>query len=279
LSIEMLPAASFTWRPGYLSLNGSEFARGEVSGLWRRPGRPNLTGYDGRYATFMTSECEDAFRGAITALDVRWISRPQAIADAELKLWQLQVADNLGIAHPRTVVTNSFGSLGHSQSSRLVAKPVRYGLVASEPEPTVAFTESVEPSDLRELEGSPIIVQDLADTAYHLRITTVGDQQFVAGLRADKDIDWRREVGNHRRFQRHALPNVAHEAGDLALIIASALGLGLTAQDWLLTADGDVLFLEANPSGQWLFLDDLFDGAITDAVAFLLTRPETRPVG
>ena len=34
------------------------------------------------------------------------------------------------------------------------------------------------------------------------------------------------------------------------------MGLGFTSQDWVLDSQGDAIFLELNPNGQWLFVDD-----------------------
>lgn len=273
ISSEMLPRASFTWRPpGRLSIDGVELLQGQVAGIWRRPGRPTLEGYDARYSAFMLSECEDAFRGALASLDIRWLSSPEAIGKAELKLYQLQVADELGIPYPDTVVTNASVSAQSFSGGEVVAKPVRYGLLSSHPHARVAFAQAVGTDDLAALAGSPVILQQRATVAFHLRITTVGERAFVAGLRATDEVDWRQKPENHQRFQRDELPSVVLGADVQALRIAASLGLGLSAQDWLVTDEGRLLFLEANPGGQWLFLDDLFDGELAREVATSLTR-------
>jgi glutathione synthase/RimK-type ligase-like ATP-grasp enzyme len=44
------------------------------------------------------------------------------------------------------------------------------------------------------------------------------------------------------------------------------LGLSFGALDFVLTPDGRFVFLEINPNGQWMWLDDKLGFGITDAV-------------
>jgi glutathione synthase/RimK-type ligase-like ATP-grasp enzyme len=67
------------------------------------------------------------------------------------------------------------------------------------------------------------------------------------------------------------------EAGVLALV--EALGLRYAAIDFRRSDDGCHHFLEANPAGQWLFLEDRTGQPITRAVAEALveaSRPAAR---
>jgi D-alanine-D-alanine ligase-like ATP-grasp enzyme len=54
------------------------------------------------------------------------------------------------------------------------------------------------------------------------------------------------------------------------------LGLTFGALDFVMTADGDLVFLEVNPNGQWLWLDDQLDFGISEAVAAWLALPSVR---
>jgi len=55
-----------------------------------------------------------------------------------------------------------------------------------------------------------------------------------------------------------------------ATAIQDRLGLSFSVQDWL-QADGVWYFLEVNPQGQWLFLEEA-DQIVPQALALHLTR-------
>ncbi len=187
-----------------------------------------------------------------------------------MKLVQLRVAERLGIPTPATLVTNSAAAALTflDQVRQVVAKPVRYGLVSREPEARIAWTTQVSRSDLADLEGTPVILQHAVQARAHLRITTVRDRAFIGRLTAT-ELDWRSRIDNHECFEPMR--------GDKRLIgaaleIARALGVGFSAQDWIEDRDGHILLLEANPNGQWQFLDPVFKDEIISAVVVELER-------
>ena len=67
----------------------------------------------------------------------------------------------------------------------------------------------------------------------------------------------------------HRLPGIDLPAGleESLHRLMRALGLAFGAIDLIQTPDGEYVFLEINPSGQWLWLDDRLDLGISDAVA------------
>lgn len=273
VSLEMLPHLPFVWRPGgALVLGEYEIAPDIASGLFRRPGAVDVADYEAKYARFVASESGDAFYGAFEALRVRWVTHPADLLRAEYKIVQLGTAHSLGIHTPDTVVSNvAGGSARPGDSAPLVVKPVRYGLLATSPTAAVAYTQAVQRDELADLAGSPVIIQSRIPAAFHLRVTTIGDESFVAGLPAGSDVDWRRDPANHQRFQVTGLPPTEGVAGQ-STRLAVALKLGYTAQDWIITPEEEEVFIEANPNGQWLFLDELFGGRLTGSLATRLLQ-------
>jgi glutathione synthase/RimK-type ligase-like ATP-grasp enzyme len=277
VSLGDLPEGEFSLDvSGRLTIGDIAVDRRGCSGIWRRPGTPSVGTYREEYADFVQQECRDAFLGALTQSGVSWITDPLVIVAAELKLVQLRTAVGLGVEIPATVVTNCRREAVEfaRQHGRVVVKPVRYGLVAARPTVLVAWTTSISPEDLENLAGSPVIVQEQLVPREHLRVVTVGEHVFAARLPADGSVDWRSNPENHVRFQKvesEELPRVAKDA----VKIAAALHLGFSAQDWITTRDGRTVFLEANPNGQWLFMDRALGGAIGQAVAGELERLAT----
>ena len=261
----------FSWSPdegGKLDGHPIHGARG----LWRRPGHPSVADYGADHAAFAYRESEDAFDGAVTASGIHWLSSPASIQAAELKLAQLSKAASLGVRFPPTVVTNSSEAAAEfaAQHRSVIVKPVRYGLVASAPEPTVAWTSRVARSELARLSGPPVILQAEIRAVEHLRVVTVGGDVFISRLHTDR-LDWRSDIANHAKFSV-ADPTAFPDVRTSALRLAVSFELGYTSQDWIVDAAEDAWFLDLNPSGQWLFVDDIHSGAITLAIADFLAH-------
>ena len=70
---------------------------------------------------------------------------------------------------------------------------------------------------------------------------------------------------------RYTDARVARAAGQ----ITARLGLSVSVQDWLVDREGERWFLEANPAGQWLFLDGA-DQLVTPALADHLAHEHSR---
>jgi glutathione synthase/RimK-type ligase-like ATP-grasp enzyme len=265
LSLRDLPKGLFTWDPrGELLLNGNAISA--IAGFWRRPGSPDVSTFDERFAAFVERESRDALVGGLLTSTVRWLTHPSSLWEAELKIVQLNCASDLGLAIPETLVTNDKERALRFASSleNVVVKPVRYGLLAAEPEPLVAWTSRVTNQQLGKLEGPPVILQREVRANGHLRVVTVGRRTFVARLDTDR-LDWREQLENHERFKVVGTDEFL-DVRSQACALAESLELGLSAQDWILAAEGP-LFLEANPSGQWLFLDVAMAGELSAAVA------------
>jgi hypothetical protein len=271
-----LPAATFVWRPADQLQSGGDMI-GQCAGFWRRPGRTDVSAIEAEYASFIDRECEDAFDGSLLVADIAWLSAPSVVRTAELKISQLAAAERLGLTYPPTLVTNSADAAAEftRQYPSVIAKPVRYGLLSLRAPARIAWTSRTSPSELATLSGSPIVLQAEIAAALHLRIVTVDDRVFASSLDA-RELDWRSKLENHSRFKMFRGER-AESIGASALILAQALGLGYTSQDWILDANGDAWFLDANPSGQWLFADPVHDGAITSAIAAaLVVRADSR---
>jgi glutathione synthase/RimK-type ligase-like ATP-grasp enzyme len=274
VSLGDLPDGQFSWDvSGRLRIRDIVVDRRGCSGIWRRPGTPSAGTYRGEYADFVERECRDAFWGALMQSGISWLTNPLDIVAAELKVVQLRTAVRLGVEVPATVVTNCRREAVDfaRQYGRVVVKPVRYGLVTSGPKALVAWTSAISAEELESLAGPPVIVQEQLIPREHLRVVTVGEHVFPARLPADETVDWRSVPENHTRFQKLDLEELPRVAKD-AVALAAALHLGFSAQDWITTIDGRTVFLEANPNGQWLFIDEIHGGAIGQAVAEELER-------
>jgi glutathione synthase/RimK-type ligase-like ATP-grasp enzyme len=113
---------------------------------------------------------------------------------------------------------------------------------------------------------APVIFQEYIEAKVDLRITVVGDDIFPAEIGSQETsyrVDFRMCM-HEADIRPHVLPPaVAAKITDLM----RALGLVYGAIDMRLTPDGEYVFLEINPAGQWLFIEQRTGQPITATLA------------
>ena len=104
-----------------------------------------------------------------------------------------------------------------------------------------------------------------------LRITVVGQRVFAAEIHSQQSnhtrYDYRHYDDNSTRYQPHTLPA---EVAQRCLHLVARLGLYYGAIDMILTPDGRYVFLEINPNGQYLWIEQATRLPISDAICDLL---------
>jgi len=281
LDLSRFPAAArlalrFGGAPGG-SLDGTiETQEGPVrlaalrSVWWRRP-QPFAAGPDllpEEHRRFAVRETEEAFAGLWEALrpGVRWVNHPVRDRAAGHKPGQLALAAKLGIPVPRTLVTSDPAAarafLAEVAPGRVVCK----ALSAS---PGTWLETRVVGRAARRLlpllRHAPAIFQEQVP-GVDVRVTAVGRRLFAAEIDARRS----RYPGDFRvDVQRAAL-----RAARLPRAVAAGLrrmmrqmGLLYAAFDLRRTPEGEHRFLEVNPGGQWLFVEERTGLPIAEALA------------
>ena len=243
----------------------------DVRTVWlRRPAvvRPPASVSSAAARTFVWQEWSAAVNGMAMAQDhLRWVNDPLA-QNAASKPRQLHCARKVGLRVPDTVITND-----PQRARGFIAR--HGGLVihkaltssASRLLETRVWDEDRDGPHLAALPLAPAIFQRLVPGA-DVRSVVIGDavlsvlidtpaSRSAIDSRLDPDADYR----------AHELP--ADVAGRLRDLMA-ALGLVFGVVDLKLTADGEHVFLEANPQGQFLFMEIATGQPISETLASFL---------
>jgi len=263
-------------------VNGSVFDDGstamqsdQVTSVWyRRHVVPDLPEpMDDGTSDFCIRECRSLLSGALTALPThRWLSRPGSIAAAESKPYQLSVAARLGFVLPPTLISNDPASVrAFACQRKLVAKAVSSGYIASDEGVRAIFTSRVSNEDLADLAGlelAPVIFQEWIDKASDIRVTVIAGKVFAAEIlsqtHVDSRTDWRATNDPSLHHERHQLPLQLEE---MCVNLTTELGLEFGAIDLALTTDGQYIFFEINPNGEWVWIEDQLGYPIADSIA------------
>jgi glutathione synthase/RimK-type ligase-like ATP-grasp enzyme len=239
---------------------------------WRRPQQFELSGlFDRREDyTFAYNEAQSAFDGLWSLLDAEWVNHPLRDEQAGRKPYQLRLASEVGFEVPDTCITNDPERAREFVDEHGANRTVYKAFSATEE--AWRETRLLEPDEVELIESvrfAPVIFQEYVPARADLRVTVVGDETFTAAIHAEDTsypVDFRMAM-DEARFERFELPESVR---DRVAAFVARLGLSYAAIDLRHTPDGEFVFLEVNPAGQWLFAERRADLPITEAFADLL---------
>ena len=242
---------------------------------WRRPQQFVLDSAikKASYRGFAYSESLEAFAGLWQGLEVFWVNHPTRDDVAARKAYQLRIAQSVGLEIPDTLISND-------------PDAVRDWVAAREPESVIYKSFSATAEEWREtrllkpgerdlidnVQFAPVIFQEYISAAVDLRVTVIDDQFFTAAVYSQETsyvVDFRMDMGA-ARVEPFELPD---EVRVRLSEFMKRLGLVYGAIDMRLTPTGRYVFLEVNPAGQWLFIEQRTGQPITAAVAQALISP------
>jgi glutathione synthase/RimK-type ligase-like ATP-grasp enzyme len=270
------PVSAIRWAEDELDL-------ASVTSVWlRRPGRPRLSEHLlPTERDWLRLECSD-FLGALWAnLDALWVSAPDRLRQANLKLLQLRLAGELGFRVPRFTCTNDPArarAFIAAHPGGVITKVLTNPTLQVDDRAAMIYTHLLTEDDWAHLDSvrhGPTFLQEFVPKRRDVRVTVIGDELFAVGIDPAGDhaaaIDFRRADAFDLPHEPLTLPPPVH-AGCLALV--RRLGLQFGAIDLLLTGEGEYVFLEINPNGQWLWIELVTELPLTRAMADLLSRRE-----
>ncbi|MFE1411185.1 hypothetical protein ACFW6F_10300 [Streptomyces sp. NPDC058746] len=116
-----------------------------------------------------------------------------------------------------------------------------------------------------------MILQERIDKKLEIRVTVVGDRVLAAAIDSQaaevtRD-DWRRDV-----FQApHLVHDLPEHVAERCRRLLRRYGLLFGALDFILTPDGEYMFLELNPNGEWDWVEALTGLPVASALGDVLT--------
>ena len=248
----------------------------EVSSvLYRRPVPPKIDEnvVDEPLRKFCVDESYEFLRGIWYSLNVYWMSKPESIRIAEHKIPQLFLAEKLGFRIPRTAITNDplrVMDLFESSSVGIIVKPLYIGFIDDKKAPKNIFTSVVTKehlADSNSIRIAPSIFQERINKEFDLRVTVVGERVFCAKIVSDTlpagMPDWRILTVDQLKHSNYQLPQDLEEK---CVRLVKSLDLEFGAIDLARDSNGEYVFFEINPNGQWAWLETVLGLPISTAI-------------
>jgi MvdD family ATP-grasp ribosomal peptide maturase len=252
-----------------------------VSAVWYRRvaiGQRIPESMDRQLRRAAIDESRATVHGMIASLDAFHLDPVYRLRRAENKQLQLKIAREVGLRIPRTLITNepeAVRRFARECKRGMIMKTLSSFAIYEQGEQRVVFTSTVQTKELErlaDLRNCPATFQEQVAKALELRITIVGDRVFSASIDSQRSerscIDWRRDgLGLMEDWEQYQLPA---EVEERLLKLMRRLGLNYGAADFILTPDGQHIFLEVNPCGEFFWLEKHPGLPLSGAIAQLL---------
>ena len=235
-------------------------------------------------------ESKSAYTGFFRSLEgCYWMNAPWYDEMADNKPYQSFAAQRCGLNIPDTLISNKkdeFLSFYQQCNRQVIIKQLsEYCLIDDsedkechktdyDPKVYGFYTKKVEEEHLQllhEVSETPCLFQKLIDKKYDIRTTVVKDQLFSARIdsqtKESSKIDFRHEL--RLPTEPYSLPADIEKK---LLCLLRKWNLEFAACDFVVDQNDDIIFIEANVEGNWLWLEHDLGLPISDAIAKTLIK-------
>jgi hypothetical protein len=266
LNAEELTGADFTFSATdksiqrHVSVNNRRLDFNDVKAVWyRRAIYPSpIASLPPSERAFVAGELRHLAMGLVLNPEVTWVNPIDKVSVAEHKLYQLQIAQQLGFRIPHTLVSRDPVQLKRFAAANAlgtICKPIFHGMFVDEIASYSVYTRRVTPEslDVDNVAVCPVFLQEEIARNADVRATFIGQRCFVADIRGDASlVDWR----DPEISVSYSESTLSHEMENKCRAMLKRLGLVYGAFDFVRTPEGDLVFLEINPTGEWAWLED-----------------------
>lgn len=239
---------------------------------WRRPRSHSVSTLVShpKLESFVVDECRQAFLGSLILHSYRVVNPMGASRQATVKLAHLKMAQEMGFRVPKTLVTNN-----PDIARDFINKSEDYGGCIYKPFTgtdfgffeTRAFSSNDDIEELWRIKHCPMLIQEHIRGPLDIRVTVVGNKVFSSSMDLSRSLH-----GIDGRVER--LPAAPFELDrrveNKIVELVKKLGLFYSAIDFRLDQNGELVFFEVNPEGQYLWIEIDTGLQISRAMADLL---------
>lgn len=217
---------------------------------YRKPMLPDLRIYDPQYHLLIQRDIISIINGIVDSFCGRVITKPSILRKTENKVYQMVYVSKHGWNIPKSYIGNDKLISNEYTKSLSIIKPLTtgktYGKNGWELYQTNIFRGIEEDIDL-----TPVYLQHYIPKQYEVRITIIAKEVYAVRIDTKNKIDWRLDYQNHKYTLIACPENVIRKCYQMMTDFNLIFG----AFDFIVTPENEWIFLEVNPNGQWLWLE------------------------
>jgi hypothetical protein len=188
----------------------------------------------------------------------KWINNLSSLYNTNYKLLQLKLiseynSDLLNV--PKTIVTNNKDIIYKNFKKSFIIKSLNNQKLGVKNIGLKSTLTNIDDIKKINLNSCPVICQEFIDKAYEIRVTIIGNKIFAAKIFSHSEkskIDFRTDYKN----LTYEVYELSREMKNILLKINKYYKLNYSAIDLIVDKDEKVYFLEINPNGQYLWIED-----------------------
>ncbi len=207
------------------------------------------------------------------------------------KMLQLKVARNLGMKIPDTCFSNNKGAIQAfvQKYDRVCLKSIDNDNVWFEDnlKEHVFYTIAVRSEEILALGEEAFAqtvsyLQNYIEKDFELRVTVIEDNIFACKIDSQKMnvesglIDWRQGLDYGMIHSEYEVPQ---SVATFCISFLNKLHLNFGCFDFIVTPEEEYVFLECNPNGQWLWIEQETGMQVSKCIAETLIRHDVKIYG
>jgi len=240
-----------------ITINKSEIG----SIYYRKPMFPDLSEYEPEYHMMIQRDIIGLINGIVDSFEGKVLSKPCLLRESENKTNQLIYAINHNWKTPNSFIGNDSDKQLDFSSIRSIIKPLTTGKVDTkngcELYQTNYFNYKVNTISL-----TPIYLQTYITKLYEVRITIINTTFYTVRIDTKDKLDWRADYKNHK----YSIIECPKKIQKQCLAMLKNYNLRFGAFDYIVTPENKWIFLELNPNGQWLWLEEALNLDISEQI-------------
>ena len=235
---------------------------------YRKPAFPKLDEFERKYWNLIKQDVYTLITGIIESFEGKVLSKPSRLLVAENKAYQYLLVQKLNLLMPQSYIGNSIYFYNKFADKDSIIKPLSQGKVLSDYGNELYFTSKLDNDKSNiNISKTPVYIQEKINKIYDVRIIVIDGFVFAIKIDAAGVLDWRVDYSNHQ----YSLITPPQDIVDECKKVLSCLSLSFGAFDYVVTQKNEWIFLEVNPNGQWLWLEQALKLNISEKIINYLT--------
>lgn len=234
---------------------------------YRKPILPDLSEYEESYHKMIAKDIISLINGIVDDFEGKVLTKPYILRKTENKTFQMLYATHEGFNFPQSYIGNNADIATKCiKRHKSIIKPLTTGKIIQNRGLEIYQTSYI--NELNEdIQLTPIYVQDYEEKNYEVRITCVDGSIFAVRIDSEDKLDWRRNYAG-LKYSVIECPQAVQLS---CLKLLKDFGLKFGAFDFIVNKRNEWIFLEVNPNGQWLWLEQILDIPISESIFRYLT--------